>query len=343
MTEKLIQNLLKRKLFIILILGMLVVSGIFSYLVIPKQHFPVVVYPIASVTVIYPGASASDMEELVAKKIEKAVMDLDGFDHTESHSYANACGVSVVLDMDLSQEAVDKSFDDLRDKIEDMKDELPAGVTSVRVDTEVMDTAGMLLTVSSAAAGYDELCQRAGELRDQLEQEEGIQRIDLYGDLTSEIQVRVHTDALNRMNLSLTEIASVIVAANTNIPLGHIDLDGEKITVNTNGELESVEEIGNLIVDVSQPEGLTTRLADIADIGRALPDDEPYFRYNEDPAVLLAVYYKEDLNVVSLGDSIQARLEDFRNHTRADILVSEIFSQQDEVKNSINGFVFVRK
>lgn len=78
--KNIISGLLERKVLVIIIVIMLFITGGFCYYKMPKQHFPEVVLPLASVTVIYPGATAEDMEQLVAEKVEHVCMELDGFD-----------------------------------------------------------------------------------------------------------------------------------------------------------------------------------------------------------------------------------------------------------------------
>ena len=76
-----VSGLLERKLLVMIIVIMIFIAGGFSYYKMPKQHFPKVVLPVASVTVVYPGANAEDMEQLIAEKVEHTCMELDGFDN----------------------------------------------------------------------------------------------------------------------------------------------------------------------------------------------------------------------------------------------------------------------
>ena len=79
-----IGNVLKRRTLIIIMMLLCFVTGIICYIVIPKQHFPKVVVPVGIVKVIYPGASAEEIEEQVAGKVEHAVMEMNGYDKSET-------------------------------------------------------------------------------------------------------------------------------------------------------------------------------------------------------------------------------------------------------------------
>ena len=80
MKKSFVEALIEKKVLVIIVCILVMMGGIGSYITIPKQNFPEVVLPVASVTAIYPGASAEDIEQLVAKPIEDVVMSLDGFD-----------------------------------------------------------------------------------------------------------------------------------------------------------------------------------------------------------------------------------------------------------------------
>ena len=177
MIHKIIEQIIKRKTFIILVICMILFGGVYKYESIPKQNYPEFSIPIASVVVVYPGATSEDMEELVTKKIENTVMTLDGFDYSNSRSFDNISVVTVCLDLNLSEDRVDKSFDDLRLKIEALKSSLPSGITQVTVDTDAMDTAGLLVAVTgdSSITG-EELSQRTDELENKLKQIDGVRK-----------------------------------------------------------------------------------------------------------------------------------------------------------------------
>ena len=107
MKQRIIKAVIEKKLLIITMILMIIIGGISSYLTIPKQHFPEVVLPVATVSAVYPGASAEDMEEMVTKKLEETVRETEGFDTCTTTSMNSVSAVMVSLDLDMSQEAAD--------------------------------------------------------------------------------------------------------------------------------------------------------------------------------------------------------------------------------------------
>lgn len=338
MNKKFVSGLIERKLLVIMLMLMVFIAGVFSYIKMPKQHFPKVVLPVATVTVIYPGATAEDMEELVAEKVEHICMELEGFDKCETTVGDNFCATNVSLSMDLSQKEVDDRFDELKDNLNNKRGELPAGVTSITVNDDIMDTAGLILAVSGENISNDELSQRSKEISDKLRLIDGVRKVDIHGDVPSEVDITVNIDKLNDTDVSLAELAQLIAYHNSTLPTGSINVDGNDIKVTTSGQFKSLDDIRNIVV-ASNEDYIITRLGDIADITLKVPDDEGYYIYNDQKSTVLAVYFQEGLNVVSLGDQINNVIDNYNATLPEGIAVNKIFMQPDEVQDSINGFL----
>lgn len=336
--EKFFKGLIERKTLIIMIIIMVFVAGIFSYFQMPKQRFPKVVLPVATVTVIYPGATAEDMEQLVSEKVEHVCMELDGFDKCETTAGDSYSVTSVNLSMDMSQDEVDDRFDDLRNKLDTLKSDLPSGVTSITVNDDVMDTAGLILAVSGDNISNDELSQRSKEIADKLRLVDGVKKVDIHGDVPSEVKITVNMDKLNDTNVSLAELAELIGYHNSTLPTGSVNVEGNEIKVNSSGQFESLDDIKNIVFSAND-DYIITKLSDIADVRMEVPDDEGYFLYDDKRSTVLAVYFEEGLNVVSLGDEINGVIDDYNSTLPEGIAVNKIFMQPDKVSNSINDFV----
>ncbi len=333
-----VSGLLERKLLVIIVVIMIFIAGCFSYYKMPKQHFPEVVLPAATVTVIYPGATAEDMEQLVSEKVEHVCMEIDGFDSCQTTARDSYSVTSVSLSMDLSQAEVDDRFDDLKEKMEKLQSDLPSGVTSITVDDDTMDTAGLILAVTGDNISTDELSQRSKEISDKLRLIEGIRKVDVHGDVPSEVKITVNIDKLNDINVSLSELAEIISYHNSILPAGSIKVENNDINVTTSGKFESLDDIKNIVVSANE-DYIITRLSDIADIKMEVPDDEGYYVYNDSRSTVLAVYFQDGLNVVSLGDEVNEVIDEYNETLPEGISVNKIFMQPDQVEDSINNFV----
>lgn len=338
MKYKVIKAIIEKKLLVLSLVMMVVVGGIASYLTIPKQHFPEVVLPVATVSVVYPGASAEDMEELVTKKLEAVIQETEGFDSCTTTTMNSVSAAMVSLNLDMSQEAADASFDDLRRRVEELKANLPSGVTAVAVDTDVMDTAGLILAVTGDGVTGDELGQRADRLKDQLKLLPGVRKVNVYGKQNSEVAIHVDSRRLNALDVSLAELSQIIGAQNSIIPTGTIDVGNSVITVNSSGKFENLDEIKNIVVGQTDTNTLI-RLSDIADIQIQEPEDSAHFSYNKKNTDLIVLYFNSGINVVDFGDSIRQCVDEYESTLPDTIQVNEVYFQPDVVDDAIGGFV----
>lgn len=338
MSKKIIESIIEKKMLIIALILMVIVGGISSYLSIPKQHFPEVVLPVATVSVVYPGASAEDMEELVTKKLEEVIRETDGFDSCTTTSMNSVSAAMVSLNLDMSQEEADANFDDLRRRVEELQAELPSGVTGVSVDTDVMDTAGLILAVTGEGISGDELGLRAEELKDRLKLLSGVRKVEVYGTQNSEVAVHVDSRRLNALDVSLAELSQLIGAQNSIIPTGTIDVGDSVMTVNSSGKFENLDEIKNIVIGQTEA-GTVIKLSDIADVQIQQPEDSAYFTYNKKNANLIVLYFNSGINVVDFGDSIRQCIEEYRTVLPDTVQVNEVYFQPDTVNEAIGGFV----
>lgn len=335
-----IYSTIKRRRVTILIMILIFIGGLYSYIKLPKEEYPIVEMPVAIITAIYPGASAEDMEELVTSKIEEEAMATEGFEYCSSESFNSVSVVKVNLNKDLDKDTIDNNFDDLRDRLEDLhSNDLPSGVTKLNINTDIMETAGLILAFTGEDKSNRELVQRAEELKEKLIDKEGIKRVEVSGELEEQVEVTIDANKLNLYNLSLSNICSIIGAENSMIPIGDLEFQDNKFKVNSSGRLGSIEEIEDIIIHVSTDTGAVIKLKDIGVVEKVVDEDSKSYKYNGEPAVLLNVYYDEGINVLDKYKEIQTEVDKFKENLSSDIHMNTVISLADDVNSSINDFV----
>lgn len=339
MSKKFVSALLERRILVIIIVIMTILGGLGSYIAIPKQHFPPVVIPMAAVTVVYPGATAEDMESLVCEKVEETVTTLDGFDYCNSDITDNVCTVTIMFDLDVSTEQVDAACADLRNKMDDLRPSLPSGVSNIVVTTDLLDVAEVIVAISGENISEDELTERTEELKNALKAVDGVKKVTVKGDVSSQIKVTVDTDKLNMYGLSMGDIASIINAQNSIVPTGDMKIDGNDVTVYSSAKFEDIDEIKNIIVSADPGSKVVTKLSDIADVEKGLPEDSPHYLYNNVRSNVVAVYFEDGINSVSMAEPIKNALDGYRATLPQNIHMNEVVFQPDEVQDSIDNFI----
>jgi multidrug efflux pump subunit AcrB len=333
----LINAAIKNKKIVLFLVFIAIITGIGCYYYIPKQESPDVSSPAAMITTIYPGASPKDVESLVTKKIEDKVEEIDGYDYAESYSQNSASIVIVYLNSDVDK---DKAWRTLRDKIKDLKSELPDGCEESKIDANLTETAGIILSISGENYSYEQIGNYADDIKKQLGNVSGISRFDIKGKQDKQVKVDVDLSKINKYSISLEDVCGILQAQNVEIPSGSLGLKTEKIKVQTPGNFTSLKDIENTIVGVSSDTGQTLKLKDIATVKMDYDDDSAYkFTDNGEKAVLLAGYFQDNKNIVLIGDDVRKKLEEVKKQLPQDLKIDEVTFQPKDVDNSVSFFM----
>ena len=165
MKKGIIYAAVMHKKITLFIVAFLIGFGIYSYYLLPRQEYPDITPPIAIISTVYPGASPVDVERLITSKVEEEIKELEGYDYSDSTS-KNSLSV-VVLRLEKSAD-IDKSWTELRRKMEDLQAELPQGSGEIEINTDLVDKAGMIISMSGDSYSYEELASYAEELKNDL-------------------------------------------------------------------------------------------------------------------------------------------------------------------------------
>jgi len=333
--KTIIRTAIKYKKITLMVLAILLLMGVYSYYIMPRQEFPEINAPVALVTVQYPGASPEDIESLVTSKVEERLEALDGYDYSNSKSL-NSFSVSVVrLTVDAD---IDKTWADLRQEMNDLQSELPNQAEEIDVNTDVVRTAGILVSISSQEFDYETLESYAKELEMNLKKVEGLSTIDIVGIQEKEVKVTVDYKKLNQFNLSMNEILQLIESNSVEIPSGSVEEDGKSVIIKTEGSFVDLEEIRNLTIAISRENGSIAKLGDIATIEYGVEDSNYKIRHNGENAILLVGYFKENENIVLIGDQIEKMIDDFGKNIPESVQFSKISFQPTNVDQAIRNF-----
>jgi multidrug efflux pump len=217
--KNLVMISIENRKIVFFIVILIIIAGIYNYYFLPKQEDPDITVPVAVITVVYPGASPENVEKLITRKIEDEVVSLPGFDTVSSHSRNSAAIIVVWLEQEADTEIVWRK---LRDRMQDIKPELPGEVENIEIDTNLDETAGVILGISGETHTYEELEYYAEIIENDLRSIDGISRIALSGIQNKEIVVEADIEKLRFYDISLNDIVNIIKSQNIEIPSGEI-------------------------------------------------------------------------------------------------------------------------
>ena len=322
-----------------LIVGCLFVFGIYALARIPKQEFPEYTIRQGVVVGIYPGATAEEVEEQLAKPLEQFLMTYKEVKRakTTSTSQNGMCYVMVELNDDVNDK--DEVWSKVKHGLAAFKMQLPAGVAAVVTNDDFGDTSALLITLESDTRSYRELKGYMDDLSDRLRRIESVSNLRPYG--VQQEQISVYADHARLAAYGIGEkTLSAALAAQGLTPLGGSVSNAETETpIHIAPSLAGEREVAEQIV-WSDPEGHVLRVKDVARVVREYDDPDSYIRNNGHRCVLLSLEMQAGNNIVEYGREVDEVLHAFiEEELPADVSVQRIADQAKVVGDSVHSFL----
>lgn len=331
---------IKRPVFTVMVTVALMVLGMMGLSRLGTDLFPDVAFPVVVVNVPYPGASPREVEQLVTKQVEDAVVSLNGIDRLKTTSREGLSTTVIIfkLGVDLQDAATQ-----VRERVAQTRFKLPNEVKEPSVARFDVGSAPVLTyTLSGEGRSLPQIGQFARDvIKPALEQVDGVASVEVKGGAEREVHVDLDRAKIDALHLSTLGILEQIKAQNLNVPAGHYDEGVREISVRTVGELKNVDDIRSLIVATAQ-DGSSVRLSDIARVEDGHEELRTRIRVNGEPAVAFDVLKQSGTNTIAVSDAVQAKLasiqKTFPDGMRSDLIIEQarfIRENTHEVETSI--------
>ncbi|EOR93463.1 Acriflavin resistance protein [Arcticibacter svalbardensis MN12-7] len=293
---------IKRPTIVVVLFTVLTILGYISYRSLSYELLPKFSPSVVSVTTIYPGASPSEVENTVTKKIEDAVSSMENIKKLNATSYESLSSVVITLN---SGTDVDLALNDAQRKVNAILSQLPDDVDAPSLNKFSLDDLPVITMSSTSnmddAAFYDLMDNR---IVPAISRVDGVAQVNIIGGREREIQVSVDDNKLQAYGLSLLGIQQVIQSSNLDFPTGSVKTNNRDILVRLAGKYSSVEELRNLVV--SDKKGIQVRLGEVADVQDAQKDVEKLARVDRKASIALQVIKQSDANAVEVSKGIHA-------------------------------------
>jgi multidrug efflux pump subunit AcrB len=347
-----IEYFLDKSIFLNLLSALILGVGAFKSLTMNREAFPNINFDIVTVTTIYPGASASEVEKLVTKPIEDTLKSVDGIKEIRSGSIENRSGIIITIDPNTKN--TQKVVDDIKsavDRTEDLPDDakkpLVQEITSGR--TPVIEVnIGVKLNNGKPMVTEKELHKKAKQLEEMLLDIPEVGRVAKKGYRDTEMQVELNPDMLDILDLSPQIIINALKVKNISFPGGNSIWGGKEIAIRTVGEFDSPEEIGDTYVR-SNDAGRGIMLKDTAIIREGFADKQYIEKVNGLYSIGLVIIKKEKgdaINLVKKVKEVTNKFEEANKETLTFSYVNDISKFIERrlnvlVSNGLQGFVLV--
>lgn len=327
---------IKRPVFATMMIGTLLILGIFSYTELSVDLFPEIDFPIATVVTIYPGASAETVESEVTKKIEDAVNEVSGVRHITSRSRE---GYSlVIIEFELERKGIEAT-QDVREKVAGVRSELPLEIE----EPVVSQFDPMAIPILSFAVSGERPPKEITELvknviKKRLESIPGVGSVTLVGGQEREISIALNPERMESFGITVNDVKGAIAAANLEIPGGRIDEASREYVVRMAGRLGRVFQFSDIIV--KDKHGSPVYLKDIATVADTIKEQRSLSRYNGHDAVSLNIVKQSGANTVEVARKVKQILAQLQQEMPPDIYIEVVDDNSVFIEDSIHEVLF---
>ncbi|MFA0576057.1 efflux RND transporter permease subunit, partial [Vibrio sp. 10N.222.49.F1] len=330
---------IKNKVISWLFLVILAIGGVSSFGNLSRLEDPAFTIKDAMIISTYPGATSMEVEEELTYPLEKEIRQLPYIDKITSTSSNGMSQIMVSMKMDYGPDELPQIWDEMRRKINDLQPTLPSGVNSVQIIDDFGDVFGVMIMLTGDGYDYVELKQYADYLTREIELVDGVGKVSIAGDQQEQLFVEMSLERLAALNLDMSMVTSLLAQQNSVVSAGEVMLNGQSLTIKPNGTLSTVEELENLIIH-GRDTGNLIRLKDVAEVTRGIQEKPGnVLTYNGKPAINLGIAFSSGVNVVEIGNALDAELDRLESIKPAGVELNYFYNQAQEVDKSVADFL----
>ena len=321
----------------ILALITVAVAGVLAFVDYPRQEDPSIVIREAVVTAQFPGMSTVRVEDLITRKLEEKIREMPEVDDIKSDSKTGSSIIHVVLHDRYSD--LGPIWQDLRNKMNDVVPDLPAGTIGPFVNDEFGLTAVATVAIWSDGFSLAEMREVARKARDRLYSLTGIKKVEIYGIQDERIFLELSNAKMAQFGISPGVIVGTLQQQNIILPGGKVNVEGQDIVIEPSGNFNAVSEIESVIIPIPGTNQVTP-LRDLVTITRGYvdPPDKPDY-FTGRPAIVLSVSISEGTNSVVFGTRLTTKVKQIEQSLPIGYVLEFATYQPDLVKKAVNGAV----
>lgn len=325
---------IKRPVFTIVIMFLIIILGGVSFFKIPVTLIPDLNPPIAVVVTNYQGASPVEVDEKITKPLEASLSTLPGIESVNSTSQEGANFILLEFDWSTDMDAIQM---DVMQRIDITP--LPDGADKPRFlkfDPAQFPVIQLSLNAENSETDIQLIAQ---QLEKELLRTEGVASVNISGSLVEEVQILLDQVKLKAKGLTQSDIVQVIQVNNISLPGNPVETTEDKsLTTRIISTLTSVDDIKNLVVTVNPLDGTAVTIADVATVDLTKAEQFSETRANDAPAVMLSVFQESSANTANVSTSFQEALDkQLEKKAFQNVNANILFDQGDYVKIAINN------
>ncbi|WP_323893008.1 efflux RND transporter permease subunit [Aeromonas allosaccharophila] len=321
-------------LFLILLISL---GGVTAFFKLGRAEDPSFTIKVMTIITAWPGATAQEMQDQVAEKIEKRLQELRWYDRSETYTRPGLAFTTLTLLDSTPPSAVQDEFYQARKKVGDEVRNLPPGVMGPFLNDEYADVTFALFALKARGVPQRELVREAEMLRQRLLHVPGVKKVNIVGEQSERIYVEFSHERLATLGISPQDVFAALNGQNALTPAGAIKTRGPEVFIRLDGAFDELQKIRDTPV-VAQ--GRTLTLSDIATVKRGYEDPATLIiRNGGEPAMLLGVVMRDGWNGLDLGEALDNEITAINAEQPLGMSLSKVTDQAINISSAVDEFM----
>ena len=312
-------------------------AGIFAYLNLGRAEDPPFTVKVLTVTAVWPGATAQEMQDLVADPLEKRLQELRWYDHVDTFTRPGLALMTLYLLDQTPPAEVPEQFYQARKKLGDEAHNLPQGVSGPIINDEYSDVVFAIYAIEAQGLPDRLLLRQAETVRQRLLHVAGVKKVDILGERPQQIFINFSYARLATLGVSARDVFAALQRQNAVTRAGSIDTSGPQIFIRLDGALDDLQKIRDTPIVAG---GRVLKLSDIAEVERGYEDPPTFLtRHNGKAALFLDVVMQELWNGLKLGEALRDAEKTLGADLPAGVSLTKITDQTDNIQEAVGEFM----
>lgn len=312
-------------------------AGIFAFLKLGRAEDPSFTIKAMTITAAWPGATAREMQDQVADRLEKRLQELRWYDRVETQAQPGLITMTVTLKDTTPPADVPGKFYQVRKKLSDEAANLPQGVVGPLFNDEYGDVYFALFALQAKGMAPRALVSEAEAIRSRLLDVPGVKKVNIIGEQPPRIFVELSWQRLATLGITPDQIIAALRAQNAVVPAGNVQTGAQAVRIRVDGAFDSLDAVRATPVAAG---GRSVRLGEIAAISRGYDDPPTYIvRHAGAPALMLGVVMRERWNGTTLGKALVTELRAIRAGLPLGLTLTQITDQARNIAEAYGEFM----
>jgi len=312
-------------------------AGLVAFFKLGRAEDPAFTVKVMTIVTAWPGATAQEMQDQVAEKIEKRLQELRWYDRSETYTRPGLAFTTLTLLDSTPPSQVPEEFYQARKKVSDEAKALPAGVIGPMVNDEYSDVTFALFALKARGEQQRLLVRDAEKLRQRLLHVAGVKKVNIIGEQAERIYVEFSHERLATLGIGPQEVFAALNGQNVLTPAGSVETQGPQVFIRLDGAFDEMSKIRDTPI-IAQ--GLTLKLSDIATVKRGYEDPATFMiRNGGEPALLLGIVMRDGWNGLDLGKALDTEVEGINAEMPLGMSLTKVTDQAINISSAVDEFM----